>query len=86
MKKQAIKGISPTKAKPLEQRIREAMTSKEPIGIEATEGTYYEAKKGVVPEFNIRTDRQILALDAIEKVGDYRTKLQKSKEGETLRE
>lgn len=43
-------------AKPLEQMIREATTSSTPITMGATR-IYTEAKEGVVPGYNIRTDR-----------------------------
>lgn len=86
MRRSGLKGIQTVIAKPLEQRLREAATSKEPIAIDATEGTYTQGHEGVRPELDIRTDRQILALEAIEKVRTYRELKQKSEAGETLKE
>lgn len=50
----------------LEEDLRIKLANKEPI--EATSPMYYtERKEGVLPQYDIRTDRQELALDAIEK-------------------
>lgn len=86
MKRGNLSGVKTTYAKPLEQRLREAMTSKEPIQIDATQGTYTQASQGTLAEHDIRTDRQLLAIEAIEKVREYRMKKEKSVEGETLKE
>lgn len=52
-------------AKPLERKLAEIMTTKEPI--EATSPVVYTEKKdGVLPQFDIRTDRWEIAREAME--------------------
>lgn len=47
----------------LEQKLRKALEGKEPIKADA-KITYNERKLGVLPEYDIRTDRWELALEA----------------------
>ena len=54
-------------AETLEQKIEKIMSSKEPID-ETAPIIYTERKKGVQPEYNIRTDRFEVALEAMDKV------------------
>ena len=54
-------------AETLEQKIEKIMSSKEPID-ETAPIIYTERKKGVQPEYNIRTDRFEIALEAMDKV------------------
>lgn len=64
-------------AKPLEQMIREATTSSNPITMGATR-VYTEAKDGVIPGYNIRTDRFEVGVEGgitLQKIG----KLEKEK-------
>lgn len=50
----------------IEEDLRIKLANKEPI--EANSPMYYtERKDGVLPQYDIRTDRQEIALDAIEK-------------------
>ena len=51
----------------IEQKIERIMNSKEPID-ETAPIIYTERKKGVQPEYNIRTDRFEIALEAMDKV------------------
>ena len=51
----------------LEKKIEKIMNSKEPID-ETAPIIYTERKKGVQPEYNIRTDRFEIALEAMDKV------------------
>lgn len=48
----------------IEQKIRRLVNNKEPIG-EETGLIYTERKDGVRPEYDIRTDRNEIALDAM---------------------
>ena len=51
----------------IEQKVRRVVENKEPI----TDGApiiYTEKKDGVLPQFNIRTDKWEIALDAMDKV------------------
>ena len=54
-------------AETLEQKIEKIINSKEPID-ETAPIIYTERKKGVQPEYNIRTDRFEIALEAMDKV------------------
>ena len=54
-------------AETLEQKIEKIVSSKEPID-ETAPIIYTERKKGVQPEYNIRTDRFEIALEAMDKV------------------
>ena len=51
----------------IEQKIEKVMNSKEPID-ETAPIIYTERKKGVQPEYNIRTDRFEIAIEAMDKV------------------
>ena len=51
----------------IEKKIEKIMNSKEPID-ETAPIIYTERKKGVQPEYNIRTDRFEIALEAMDKV------------------
>lgn len=51
----------------LEQKIEKIMNAKEPID-ETAPIIYTERKNGVQPEYNIRTDRFEIALEAMDKV------------------
>lgn len=52
--------------KSIEEEIRQATTSKTPIESVAPE-IYTPLKEGVLPQYNIRADRQEIALDLTEK-------------------
>lgn len=51
----------------IEQKIEKMINSKEPIS-DATPVIYTERKDGVLPEYDIRTDRWDVAIDAMDKV------------------
>lgn len=62
---------------PIEKKIRRIVENKEPI----TDGApivYTEKKDGVLPQYDIRTDKWAIALDAMDKVQGAR--IAKSKE------
>ena len=62
---------------PIEKKIRRIVENKEPI----TDGApivYTEKKDGVLPQYDIRTDKWDIALDAMDKVQGAR--IAKSKE------
>ena len=54
-------------AERLEFKIQKMMDAKEPIGSEVTP-LYTERKEGVLPQYDIRTDRFEIALEAMDKV------------------
>jgi hypothetical protein len=53
--------------KSIEEELRQAQASKTPIS-STTDVTYTPLKDGVLPQYDIRTDRQEIALDATEKM------------------
>lgn len=58
----------------IEQKIEKIMNAKEPID-ETAPLIYTERKKGIQPEYNIRTDRFEIALEAMDKVSaSYKAK------------
>ena len=60
----------------IEQKIEKIMNAKEPID-ETAPIIYTERKQGVKPEYNIRTDRFEIALEAMDKVSSsYQAKRQ----------
>lgn len=66
--KKAEFGFLPTyEGESIEKKVRRVVENKEPI----TDGApivYTEKKDGVLPQFNIRTDKWDIALDAMDKV------------------
>lgn len=54
-------------AERLEYKIQKMMDAKEPIGSEVTP-MYTERKDGVLPQYDVRTDRFEIALEAMDKV------------------
>lgn len=66
--KKATFGFLPTyEGEAIEKKVRRVVENKEPI----TDGApivYTEKKDGVLPQFNIRTDKWDIALDAMDKV------------------
>ena len=52
---------------PIETKIMKIMTNKEPIE-DSADIIYTDRKDGVLPAYNIRTDRMEVALDAMDKV------------------
>ena len=73
----------------IEKKIEKIMSSKEPIE-ETAPIIYTERKKGVQPEYNIRTDRFEIALEAMDKVSSshkaQREERMKQSEGEITSE
>lgn len=51
----------------IEQKVRRVVENKEPIS-DGAPIIYTEKKEGVLPQFNIRTDKWDIALDAMDKV------------------
>ena len=74
-RRSSLKSVPVYEGEPIEQKIERILTNKEPI----TDGApiiYTEKKKGVQPEFNIRTDRWEHAAAAMDVV--HKTKAAKS--------
>ena len=78
--KKKFKGYAPTQiermpdefGQSIEEQIRLATASKQPID-GSTTPVYTPMKDGVLPQFDVRTDRQEIALDALDKLAksDY---------------
>lgn len=67
-KKTATFGFLPEyEGETIEQKVRRVVENKEPISDGATI-VYTEKKDGVLPQFNIRTDKWDVALEAMDKV------------------
>lgn len=64
--KSQIQRTADSKGKSIEEEIRQAVATKAPIETTAPE-IYTPLKDGILPQYDIRTDRQELALDAIDK-------------------
>lgn len=62
---------------PIEKKIRRIVENKEPIS-DGAQIVYTEKKDGVLPQYDIRTDKWAIALDAMDKVQGAR--IAKSKE------
>lgn len=67
MQKTSIKVNTSYEGETIEKKMRRIMTSKEPISDEAPL-IYTERKDGVRPEYNIRTDRFEIAVEAMDYV------------------
>lgn len=66
-KQTSIKRNTSKKGETIEQKVRRIINNNEPI----TDGSpiqFTERKDGVLPEYNIRTDRQELAIEAAEAI------------------
>lgn len=61
-----LKGIKSYTGETIEQKVRRMVNNKEPIK-DTGPLNYTERKDGVRPEYNIRTDRMELALEAMDK-------------------
>lgn len=57
-------------AEPIEKKVRRIVDEDEPIE-DGAPIIYTELKDGVRPEFNIRTDKWQIAIDAMDKVSNY---------------
>lgn len=62
---------------PIEKKVRRIVENKEPIS-DGAPIVYTEKKDGVLPQYDIRTDKWAIALDAMDKVQGAR--IAKSKE------
>lgn len=68
--KHNMQPVETYEAESIETKVRRILDENEPI----TDGApiiYTEKKDGVLPEFNIRTDRWQIAIDAMGKVSSY---------------
>lgn len=65
----------------IEQKVERIMTNSEPIS-DGAPIIYTERKDGVMPEYDVRTDRWDVAIDAMDKV----TKSHKAKREESAKE
>lgn len=59
-----LKGVKSYKGETIEEKVRRMVNNKEPIK-DTGPLNYTERKDGVLPQYNIRTDRMELALDAM---------------------
>nr|DAH55474.1 MAG TPA: hypothetical protein [Microviridae sp.] len=70
----------------IEEKLRKVLQNKEKIGQEF-QLIYTNRKDGVMPEYNIRTDRFDVAQDAKNKLNEYeRNKTAKSEEKQAIKE
>lgn len=65
--KSEIRGVNAYNAESLEQKVRRILTNKEPIK-DGSPIIYTDRKDGVLPSYNIRTDRFLVAVEAMDKV------------------
>lgn len=68
--KHNIQSVETYEAESIETKVRRILDENEPI----TDGApiiYTEKADGVKPEYNIRTDRWMIAIDAMDKVSSY---------------
>lgn len=73
VKKKSFKGET------IEQKLRRITNNKEPITDGGSQPIYSERKDGVLPEYNIRTDRMEAALDAMDYI--QRSNIAKREQG-----
>lgn len=67
-----IKSGTPKKGEPIEIKIARLLSQEEPIK-DQVPLIYTERKTGVNPEYNIRTDRFMIAMEAMGKISNYKT-------------
>lgn len=67
-----LKNTEITEGETIETKISRIITNKEPIK-DGAPITYTERKDGVQPQYNIKTDRFEIALDAMDKVAKSRS-------------
>lgn len=67
IKPSALKGIEAYEGDTIEERIRKVLNSGEPI-TDSAPIIYTDRKNGVEPQYDIRTDRFEIAVDAMDKV------------------
>ena len=71
MNKSELKGEDRQVGETIEQKVERIMSNKEPI-TDGAELQFTERKDGVRPEYDIRTDRWDMAVDAMDKVDGSR--------------
>lgn len=57
----------------IEQKLRKALEGKEPLKLDTANLAYTERKDGALPQYDIRTDRWEIALQASDKVNKTNT-------------
>lgn len=67
-----IKSETPKKGEPIEIKVARLLSQEEPIR-DQVPLIYTERKTGVNPEYNIRTDRFMVAMEAMGKISNYKT-------------
>lgn len=67
-----IKSESPKKGEPIEIKVARLLSQEEPIK-DQVQLIYTEKETGVNPEYNIRTDRFMIAMEAMGKISNYKT-------------
>lgn len=65
-----LKSVETYEGETIEQKIRRILDENEPIK-DGAPIIYTEKKDGVLPAYNIRTDRWEIAIDAMDKVSSY---------------
>jgi hypothetical protein len=70
-KKTSIEQYQATEGEPIEMKVKRMVENKEPIQ-DSVPLNYTERNEGVRPEYNIRTDRTEIALDAVDKKNKLR--------------
>ena len=75
-------GITSYVAETIEQKVRRIVNNKEPIK-DGSPLIYQEKKDGVQPEFDIRTDRFEIAIDAMDKINQSAANQIAKSKGET---
>ena len=67
-----IKSETPKRGEPIEIKVARLLSQEEPIK-DQVPLIYTEKKTGVNPEYNIRTDRFMIAMEAMGKISNYKT-------------
>lgn len=73
-------------ANSLEEMLRKAISNKEPIKLDTASMAYTERKDGVLPQYDIRTDRWEIALQASDKVSRSNAAMRKMQDHPELYE
>ena len=79
-----IQSVETQEGETIETKVARIIQNKEPI----TDGApiiFTEKKDGVLPAYNIRTDRFDIALDAMDKIGKSRAKKENAPKPEDLK-
>ena len=67
-----IESETPKRGEPIEIKVARLLSQEEPIK-DQVPLIYTERKTGINPEYNIRTDRFMIAMEAMGKISNYKT-------------